>query len=105
MDEGLRADYDATVRADAPYQDPKASADVESATAAVRTGVSDLVRKAAVVRFNNAIALCVDKGDNGTREMLAEMLTSEEDHLDWLETQLTTIEQIGLQNYLAQQLS
>ena len=67
---------------------------------------SDLaVERAAVVRFNNAIALCVEKGDNGTRELLADMLTSEEDHLDWLETQLTTIEQIGLQNYLAQQLS
>jgi bacterioferritin len=67
---------------------------------------SDLaVEKAAVVRFNNAIALCVEKGDNGTRELLADMLVSEESHLDWLETQLTTIGQIGLENYLAQQLS
>jgi DnaJ-like protein len=54
-DEGLRADYDATVRTDAPYQDLNASAHVESATAAVRTGVSDLVRKAAVVRFRQAL--------------------------------------------------
>ena len=37
--------------------------------------------------------------------ILADMLVSEENHLDWLETQLTTIEQIGLPNYLAQQLS
>ncbi len=67
---------------------------------------SDLaVEKAAVARFNTAIALCVDKGDNGTRELLADMLVSEEEHLDWLETQLTTIEQIGLANYLSQQLS
>ena len=54
-DEGLRADYDATVQADAPYRDLNASAHVESATAAVRTGVSDLVRKAAVVRFRQAL--------------------------------------------------
>jgi bacterioferritin len=66
---------------------------------------SDLaVEKAAVVRFNNAIKLCVEQGDNGTREVLADMLVSEENHLDWLETQLTTIGQIGLENYLAQQL-
>lgn len=67
---------------------------------------SDLaVEKAAVARFNTAIALCVDKGDNGTRELLADMLVSEENHADWLETQLTTISQIGVENYLAQQLS
>ena len=67
---------------------------------------SDLaVERAAVVRFNTAIALCVEKGDNGTRELLADMLVSEENHLDWLETQLFTIEQIGLPNYLSQQLS
>lgn len=67
---------------------------------------SDLaVERAAVVRFNAAIALCVAKGDNGTRELLADMLVSEEHHLDWLETQLTTIATIGIANYLAQQLS
>jgi DnaJ domain len=71
-DEALRADYDATVRSDAGHLRPgparlasghdsaanldmSASAHVESATAAVRTGVSDLVRKAAVVRFRQAL--------------------------------------------------
>jgi DnaJ-domain-containing protein 1 len=53
-DEGLRAVYDAAVRSDAPSLDPTA-AHVESATAAVRTGVSDLVRKAAVFRFRQAL--------------------------------------------------
>lgn len=67
---------------------------------------SDLaVEKAAVARFNAAIALCVAKGDNGTRELLADMLVSEENHLDWLETQLSAIETIGVSNYLSQQLS
>ena len=59
---------------------------------------------AAVERLNNGIALAVAKGDNGTRELLAEILVSEEDHVDWLETQQETIRQIGLERYLAQQL-
>jgi bacterioferritin len=62
------------------------------------------VEHEAIPRFNRAIALCVEVGDNGTRDQLAEMLTSEEEHTDWLETQLETIRQIGLENYLAQQL-
>ena len=58
----------------------------------------------AVERLNRGIALAVEKGDNGTRELLAEILVSEEDHIDWLETQQETIRQIGIENYLAQQL-
>jgi bacterioferritin len=59
---------------------------------------------AAVERLNNGIALAVEKGDNGTRELLARILVSEEDHVDWLETQQDTIRQIGIEHYLAQQL-
>ncbi len=58
----------------------------------------------AVERLNRGIALAVEKGDNGTRELLAEILVSEEDHIDWLETQQETIRQIGADQYLAQQL-
>ena len=58
----------------------------------------------AVKRFNDGIALAVEVGDNATRHMLEEMLVSEEDHVDWLETQLEAIRQVGEQNYLAQQL-
>ena len=58
----------------------------------------------AVKRFNDGIALAVELADNATRHMLEEMLVSEEDHADWLETQLELIRQIGEQNYLAQQL-
>jgi bacterioferritin len=43
-------------------------------------------------------------GDNGTRELLEEILVSEEEHVDWLETQLETIRQIGVELYLAQQM-
>ncbi len=66
---------------------------------------SDLqIEYAAVERLNRGIALAVDKGDNGTRELLADILTSEEAHVDWLETQQETIRQIGVERYLAQQL-
>ena len=55
-------------------------------------------------KFNQAIALAVELGDNGTRELLDDMLESEEEHIDWLEAQLTLIEQIGEKMYLAQQI-
>jgi bacterioferritin len=62
------------------------------------------VEYAAVKRFNEGIAACVASGDNTTRAMLEEMLTSEEEHVDWLETQQEAIRQIGEANYLSQQL-
>ena len=62
------------------------------------------VEHEAVPRLNRAIELCVEVGDNGTRELLADILVSEEEHVDWLETQLETIGQIGLELYLSQQL-
>ena len=58
----------------------------------------------AVERLNNGIAAAVAAGDNGTRHLLEEILVSEEEHIDWLETQLTALEQVGLQQYLAEQL-
>jgi bacterioferritin len=63
-----------------------------------------LVEREAVERFNRGIALAVELGDNGTRELLAGMLTSEEEHVDWLETQLSLIEVLGAQLYLNEQL-
>jgi bacterioferritin len=62
------------------------------------------VEHEAVPRLNRAIELCVEVGDNGTRELLAEILVAEEEHVDWLETQLETIRQIGVELYLSQQL-
>jgi bacterioferritin len=57
-----------------------------------------------VKHYNAAIALSVQKGDNGSRELLESILTDSEEHVDWLETQLHLIEEIGLQNYLSEQL-
>lgn len=58
----------------------------------------------AVGRLNKAIALAVEVGDNTSRDLLEEILESEESHVDWLEAQLNLIEQVGAQNYLSQQI-
>jgi bacterioferritin len=63
------------------------------------------VEMAALQRLNDGIALCARLGDNGTRELLEDILVEEENHVDWLETQLETIRQIGVEHYLAQQLN
>lgn len=56
----------------------------------------------AVGRLNKGIALCSEVGDNGSRELLEDILVSEEKHLDWLETQISLVESIGAAHYLAQ---
>jgi bacterioferritin len=58
----------------------------------------------AVRRLNEIAALCRDKGDNGTRELVEEILRSEEEAVDWLESQLGIIKEIGKERYLAEQL-
>jgi bacterioferritin len=60
--------------------------------------------KAAVALLAEAIAHCEQVGDYTTRDILTEMIRDEEEHVDWFETQLETIDQIGLQLYLSQQL-
>jgi bacterioferritin len=60
---------------------------------------------AAVDRLNKAIALCVAKGDNGTRELLEGILKGEEKAIDWLETQLHLVKELGKERYLAEQIT
>lgn len=62
------------------------------------------VEYAAVERLNRCVAAAVDKGDNGSRELFEAILVDEEEHVDWLETQLAAIDAVGEPNYLAQQL-
>lgn len=62
------------------------------------------VEYAAVERLNRCVAAAVAKGDNGSRELFEAILVDEEEHVDWLETQLAAIEAVGEANYLAQQL-
>jgi bacterioferritin len=58
----------------------------------------------AVARLNKGIELARTKGDNGTRALLEDILKSEEEHIDWIEAQLHQIQEIGIENYLAQQV-
>jgi bacterioferritin len=62
----------------------------------------DLEREA-VARLNQAIALCLDKKDAGTRELLESLLEDEEDSIEWLEAQLYIVKDIGRERYLAEQ--
>jgi len=48
--------------------------------------------------------LCLQVNDAGSRDMLETILVESEEHVDWLETQLGLIEQVGLQNYLQSQM-
>ena len=59
---------------------------------------------AAVKRLNDGIALCRAKGDNASEALLTKILVAEEDHIDWLETQLGLIDKLGEVAYLAEQL-
>jgi bacterioferritin len=58
----------------------------------------------AIKAYNDGIKLAVEVGDNGTRDLLEEILEDEEEHIDWIESQLDQIEQMGLQVYLGEQL-
>jgi bacterioferritin len=58
----------------------------------------------AVKRLNAGIETCVAAKDNGSRELLEKILMEEEEHIDYLEAQLHAIDEIGMNNYLAQQL-
>jgi bacterioferritin len=62
------------------------------------------LEKNAVAEYNEAIATCRHAGDQSSAEMLQIILADEEDHVDFLEDQLSLIEGVGIQNYLAQQI-
>ena len=57
-----------------------------------------------IAMYNNGIKIAVEVGESGTRELLESILKDEEGHLDWLEAQINQISQMGIQNYLADQL-
>ena len=58
----------------------------------------------AVPRLHAAIKTCEQVGDHGSRELFKDILLEEEHHIDYLEGQLHAIKEIGIENYLAQQL-
>ena len=58
----------------------------------------------AVKRLNDGIKLCAAQGDNASKTLAESILNDEEHHIDWLEAQLHAIGEMGIQNYLAQQM-
>jgi bacterioferritin len=59
---------------------------------------------AAIAFLNQGIEACRKCGDNASEDLMTRILVSEEEHTDWLETQLELIRQVGEQNYLSQQI-
>ncbi len=58
------------------------------------------LERAAIPELREAVAACEAAGDFVSRDLFTQILDSEEEHEDWLETQLALCEQIGLQNFL-----
>ena len=58
----------------------------------------------AVASYNANIKLCAEAGDNASRELFEKLLAVEEGHVDWQETQLHQIAEVGLDRYLSQQI-
>jgi len=67
--------------------------------------VSDLaLEMKAIPRLRDAIKACYDANDHASRELLEHILVDEEEHVDWLESQLQIVKDVGIENYLAEQL-
>ena len=62
------------------------------------------VEKNAIATLNRGIELSRKKGDNGSAELLEDILEGEEEHANWIEAQLTLVEQVGVAPYLAEQI-
>jgi bacterioferritin len=58
----------------------------------------------AIPDLKDAIKYCEEVRDYVSRELLEDILESEEEHVDWLETQLSLIEKVGIQNYLQEKM-
>lgn len=58
----------------------------------------------AVKGYNASAGIAQEAGDRGTKEILEAILAEEEDHVDWLEAQFDQIDQVGIENYLSEQI-
>ena len=66
--------------------------------------VDKALEAAAIERYRRGVQLAFDEGDPGTRDLLEQLVVGEEQHLDWIETQLHAIGDIGIERYLQSQL-
>jgi bacterioferritin len=77
----------------------------------VGTGVKEQLENdrdleiAALTVLHPGIKTCGEAGDDGSRELLEHIVVDEEKHIDWIESQLHQINEVGIQNYLAQQIN
>jgi bacterioferritin len=62
------------------------------------------LEQAALTVLKPGIKTCLDAHDDASRELLEHIVVDEESHIDWIEAQLHQIDEVGLQNYLAQQI-
>lgn len=74
----------------------------ESVTEIMRSDLS--LEDEAIPRLNTFVARCAELGDHGTRALLEQILVSEEEHRDWLTTQLDLIDRLGEGAYAAQHM-
>jgi bacterioferritin len=66
---------------------------------------SDLALEVSAVKaYNDAVAIATKEGDNGSRDLLVQLLKDEEDHVDFLEAQLHQIKELGYERYLTMQM-
>jgi bacterioferritin len=62
------------------------------------------LEQAALTVLKPGIKTCLDAHDDASRELLEHIVVDEEHHIDWIETQLHQIKEVGTENYLAQQI-
>jgi bacterioferritin len=62
------------------------------------------VERSAISILNRGIEQCRRAGDNGSADLLEDILEGEEEHANWIEAQLTLIEQVGAAAFLAEQI-
>jgi bacterioferritin len=76
----------------------------------VGSSVKDMIQSdlalevAAVKQYNDAVHIAAAEGDNGSRDLLVQLLKDEESHVDWLEAQVHQIKELGYERYLTQQM-
>jgi bacterioferritin len=76
----------------------------------VGSSVKDMIQSdlalevAAVKQYNDAVHVATAQGDNGSRDLLVQLLKDEESHVDWLEAQVHQIKEVGYERYLTQQM-